>query len=409
MRYTRNITLIKKNQDGFASIVIALILIIVLALLTVGFSQVARSEQQNALSKQLANQAYYAAETGINDAVTDYQDKAITISNTTNINTNNCIVPPAAGTPAALTSQNVIDSQTGVAYTCIIMSLDPSSLQFSPVNKEAGVFTTFQAVDGVGAPSSPTNSILKDITVTWTSQDAVAGSCNSTSPISTSAIGYLKPSGWNCPAVIQFSITPEDSSTNSAFERQNLIGNTFTDYMYPDCTSSANATVPYAPSNSSAGYNVQGIITSSTYAGSSCGNSRSVTISGLPVPATPDDYYYTIHLLNYYDASNISITGTLSNGDPAWFSGSQILIDSTGQAKDVLKRLQVRVPINSTSTVNYAVEGQNICKREQTMPGSSSSQLYDPINNTYSSSSGTQYIPVGGGALNPTDSCNLDN
>ena len=59
------------NEEGFASIVIALILIIVLSLLTIGFAQLARREQQTALSKQLANQAQYAAESGINDAYYD--------------------------------------------------------------------------------------------------------------------------------------------------------------------------------------------------------------------------------------------------------------------------------------------------------------------------------------------------
>src|SRR5580658_8830161 len=65
---------IATDEKGFASIVIALILIIVLALLTVAFAQLARREQADALDKQLAVQANYAAETGINDAYTYIED-----------------------------------------------------------------------------------------------------------------------------------------------------------------------------------------------------------------------------------------------------------------------------------------------------------------------------------------------
>ncbi len=56
------------KQDGFASIVIAIIMVIVLSLITVGFAQLMRTEQRSALDKQLSSQAYYAAETGVNDA-----------------------------------------------------------------------------------------------------------------------------------------------------------------------------------------------------------------------------------------------------------------------------------------------------------------------------------------------------
>src|SRR5487761_1517319 len=62
---------IRQSQQGFASIVIAIVLVTVLALITTGFAQLSRREQQTALDKTLTNQAYYAAESGIND-VYDY-------------------------------------------------------------------------------------------------------------------------------------------------------------------------------------------------------------------------------------------------------------------------------------------------------------------------------------------------
>src|ERR1039458_10050844 len=63
------LTKIKDDQSGFASIVIASVIILVLSLITVGFAQLMQREQRSALDRQLSSQAYYAAESGINDAV----------------------------------------------------------------------------------------------------------------------------------------------------------------------------------------------------------------------------------------------------------------------------------------------------------------------------------------------------
>jgi Tfp pilus assembly protein PilX len=60
------------NESGFASLVVASVLIVVLSLMTVGFAQLMRSNQTSALNKQLSDQAYYAAESGINDAAQAY-------------------------------------------------------------------------------------------------------------------------------------------------------------------------------------------------------------------------------------------------------------------------------------------------------------------------------------------------
>lgn len=53
------------------------------------------------------------------------------------------------------------------------------------------------------------------------------------------------------------------------------------------------------------------------------------------------------------------------------FVDGQALIDSTGRARDTLKRLQVRVPLNNniTNYINSALEAQGVCKKTQVYPG----------------------------------------
>src|SRR5579884_2233180 len=155
------------NERGFASIVIALILIIVLALLTVGFAQFSRREQQSALDKQLAVQAKYAAESGINDVVQGIANGTITSSSGSS-----CLAQPQYN--------NVqINPTTGAAYTCEIVNLTPNYIVNAPTQANESWATTFTSqlvpdtlniswyTDGTSnAPSSINNKFLTN--QSWT-------------------------------------------------------------------------------------------------------------------------------------------------------------------------------------------------------------------------------------------------
>lgn len=59
----------KQDQRGVASIVITMTISMVLVLIIVGFSSVVRREQRQALDAQLSSQAFYAAESKINETI----------------------------------------------------------------------------------------------------------------------------------------------------------------------------------------------------------------------------------------------------------------------------------------------------------------------------------------------------
>jgi type II secretory pathway pseudopilin PulG len=324
-----------RDEKGFASIVIALILIIVLSLLTVGFAQLARREQQNALDKQLATQAYYAAESGINDAYKDVQSGLITDqppSPTPNINTDKCIGAPLTnGSHNDITPGSGVSS--GVAYSCVLVNMQPPTQVFNGVSPNADQHETFS-----------TNGSLSSLTVYWGSAD------NKTT--SRPALGPLTPSGsWNSPAVLQLSITPL-----GAVDRGSLISNAFTVDLYP---SNGGGAVNYDPANQ--GQIIGGHCTGSgTYP---C----SVTIGNLS--GGPNESYL-VHIINYYDVSNISLGNLRDTSNTQLdFQDGQIVIDSTGTARSTLKRLQVYLPLTETAPLPpYSLEGQNLCKRFSTEP-----------------------------------------
>lgn len=366
----------KLDERGFASIVIALVLIIVLALLTVGFAQLARREQQGALDKQLASQAAYAAETGVNDAYQDIQSGAI-YDNTptggrTDTSTTHCMnssTAPVGGDvlpPVALTANPTVQASNGmnidVSYTCLLVNLHPPNMQLGDVGSE-----------GQSAVFSTTDT-LNQLTITWGAHSGSNHSPPDTSTKFPPSDNWHDSFGNKYTPVVEFSITPLPSA---GVTRSGLISQTFNVYLYPaasagDGGSSCTVNVQ-GQSESSQCISVasaQGKIVSGHCQGSGslpC----SVTLTGL------GDTQYLVHTSSFYDNDPASIqwTGTDPSNNPVDFTGEP-MVDVTGKAKDVLKRIQVRfLTSGSTGGVsndiqlpNNAIESQNICKRFGTEP-----------------------------------------
>ena len=89
--------------------------------------------------------------------------------------------------------------------------------------------------------------------------------------------------------------------------------------------------------------------------------------------------YYARLTMMYQDSSALTIAGgdTTHHIDPvsgvgASFAGGQAIIDSTGQAQDELRRVEVRIPITASSGVfsAYGLQTtQSVCKQIEGSPG----------------------------------------
>jgi hypothetical protein len=104
----------------------------------------------------------------------------------------------------------------------------------------------------------------------------------------------------------------------------------------------------------------------------------SAKITGLGVLGATS---FLTHVYDYYDPSHLDI---IANDGTIKISNGQAKIDVTGRARNVLKRLQVRMPINQIgatdsqsleSRANFAAEAQVICKRIKTNQSGTS---FDP-------------------------------
>ena len=59
---------LKQSESGIVSLMMTLVIMLVISLIVIGIAQLSRREQRQALDNQLSTQAFYAAESGVNDA-----------------------------------------------------------------------------------------------------------------------------------------------------------------------------------------------------------------------------------------------------------------------------------------------------------------------------------------------------
>lgn len=314
----------QSNQDGFASIVIAMILILILSLVTVGFAQLMRNNQTQALNKQISSQAYYAAESGINDA----QD-AINAAeqNSTFLSKTSC----NSSVPKAYSSY--FNSQVGknASYTCLLINPAPKSVPYT-ISTSAPTVTELTGTTSPGNNTVPINTI----TIKW---QAASGSSSGTAPTCSSDC-FPQASQWKYTGVLRVALTPL-----SNLSRSNLINNTYTAFLYP---SASGGSATYATSANS------GKIIGGNCNSSSC----SVTISGL------SSANYILSMRAIYSPVQISVSANGASGS-LQIENAAYMVDATGKSQNELKRIRAYIPAHNNYPVpSFALQtAGGICKQ----------------------------------------------
>lgn len=401
----KKIRSIKTEEYGFASLVVAFILILVMSLLTVGFAQLARREQQTALDQQLTNQAYYAAETGVNQI--QAQIPALTAAYKANptdpqLNGTTCLT-----SVTGVTLTNTFNTTNpSVSFTCALVNMTPATNSI-PDTSSTGSFNYIFT----------STAAMPSLTFSWGSNATCASgvtSCYSTpAPSSCGNMGCFPPAlDWyakNWPPVVQLSITPLGTGT---FTRNQLITNTFTAMLYPSSGAAtvssdayaSSATCPAPPTPVTTVGNVTYVAPDGVSPDDSACNDQIVgaintpsdtsypfreTINGLGGTAGES---WLVHGVYMYGGANTCIqafaagpsggciyTNTITT-TTSKFADSQIEVDVTGKAKDVEKRLVEYLPASSGSSMSkttqegistlpdYAVDTGDVCKQFTTNP-----------------------------------------
>jgi Tfp pilus assembly protein PilX len=367
------------NEAGMASILVTLIMSVVITLIVLGFAQVATREQSNALQNQLSTTAYYAAETGVNDAINIIQKNLQTNPSgpASDYAKDTCGVPASPSNMyyqlySGTTSFSSDGSQSGATYSCLLVNPTPTE-----------IITTV----GTNSQVIPINTgtAIKAINLTWQStQSWVANNCSTAADPE-----FTTTSGWQCElSALRIDLVTVPAG---AINADNLMTNTNEAFIMPFnvATGSCNGDISL------------GSATCNNIYGASCSAGQGCHVNILlPNPAASTVYYLEVSAI-YGSSNTLAVSGYTNinnpNPQPQPLTDAEFIIDSTGLTHGVSKRIQVAVPIlQSTNIPGYAIQTtDDLCKRFYIIPPSA----------TGSSAEGIPHPAVSDFGIAPSDDC----
>lgn len=311
-----HMTGLQRNEAGMVSFMITMIMLIVISLVVIGFTQVANRNRREVLDRQLSSQAFYAAESGVNDAITQIRAD-VALGNSPQRQTS-C----SGGNYNATT----LNPDPLVAYTCVLVNPVAPDITAS-ASTQASFVVPIVPSDQNGNNQNPAN-----LTFTWSvangastnRADCQLGGVFASNTDPTNLCGY---------ALLRVDLL-QYSPAAPFWSPTGMNANTATFYMQPVSSNSAN----YNFTNFS-GPKANIVRANCNNATGTC--TGTLSISG----AARSQYYYARITTLYHDTDNLVIDGQATNGTSLWFSEAQAVVDVTGKAQDTLRRVQVRVPL----------------------------------------------------------------
>lgn len=316
----------KHSEAGMVSMLVTIVLMLVISIIVLSFAQISRREQRQSLDRQLSEQAFLAAESAVNDA------RKVILENLNkgeNIEKTRCGDDPAAPIYDSLNPD--LDAANNVRYTCLLVTSKLNNIKVT-LNIDSNAVTV---------PIHPGAGTVDTLHIKWTPKKdpatvTTAGcAANVPSPLP-------KATNWPCDfGMLRMDIVPTDS-----LDRAGLLDKQKAAFLYP--TTGSAGTLAYA--------SAKGAV-----AGMRCANDGcTMDITGLSGFTN-----YALRLLPLYEGGNVEITADGSAGPNIELKDVQVQVDATGRAQDVLRRIQVRLPlIPDGGNADYALQSaSSICKR----------------------------------------------
>jgi hypothetical protein len=348
------------NQSGLVSIVVSMLLIMVLSLIVLAFARLTQREQRQVLDRQLNTEAFYAAESGINDGT-----RALLEGGPARDEEDDDCDPPAGNVGSY---SNQIDG-TNIIYSCLLIDPSPPSLEFDSIDRSDSKVFPVDLRDG----SSSTNRM----TIFWQAPGAAfdRSGCPGAAPNSFPPI-------WpnNCSAgILRIEIMPIPKG--GPFNGNNLLTDAAIIFAVPDNNAAGGSTTIGAAT----GFGNQGKVVASGCKATTPAQPKQceIEITGLNLTGDNSGTRYWVRLVPLYKNASVTVCAPRCNGNPRELKDAQAQIDSTGRAADVLRRIQVRVgtsEIRGNPTPLGAIEANNgVCKRLQVAPPATATDECGPI------------------------------
>ena len=343
----------KHNQSGMASLVIISVLIVLLTLITVGFSRLMDRSVNNALNNQLSAAASYAAQSGVNDAVKYIKDQQVANPGTP-VSSNTC---NSTVLTQALASQANISGDGNTKITCLLINPSPPDVNYSQINPHTSQVAKLTS-------SAPIDRLM----VSWQSSDR---NKNGFPP----SLSFDSITNWNYTPVLRMALyaVPSDGNAN------NITSKTF--FLFLQSSSASFTTIAF---NATSDGSIVKVNCGNKSQGSFVGTPDldcNTIITQLASALSPAPKYFYARFTPVYNQADIKLKANDGSGSGVTFQNVQTVIDVTSKSGNAVKRLQERIDTDTsgstynTSTAQIAPEdalrsAASLCKRltETTSP-----------------------------------------
>jgi len=340
----------RTSESGFVAIIVASILMVIMTLITIGFTQIMQREQRQALDRQLSTQAFYAAESAVNDFYTSleaFYDDPTTYS----FPGREKLDCDTSDFPAL--NDGKIDGVDGdISYTCLQYDLDPPTIEFNNGN-----ITTNQSK--VVPIQQADRENFTEITIGWEHQDTdgldasvsgLAGSCAGDIVFPTdraSATPLMRIDLLRLPRTVS---ADNDELFATPINLEAATEQVLHLYLEPRNGCGTNS-INFTDHNEldEKGQIVLTDCRKSTDARRDCELTIQMNDSA------PQSDQYIMRMRSVYANANATISGATVAGDRTELKNAQVLVDATGKANDVLRRIQVRIKAKLQRDIEYSI------------------------------------------------------
>jgi hypothetical protein len=367
----------KSDQQGFVSIFSVIFFAMLSSVITVGFIRIMVMEQQQALDNDLTARALSAAEAGVEDA-----KRAIAFyAGLPDTDTRKADAAAALNSTTcnAINSSVLFQTSLGVRADGVISDTNHQDMKYKclSVNLKTPDYEGYLAAadDTVTIPLV-SDGDLKGMTLRW-HYSSVATSSDSDGPVANlptagntrfptqknfayTAAGVAK----NTPAYIRLQLIGVPKTTS--FNMQDIDQRSRTVFVAPTTTGVSSLDLQTADSRPTDGtFYKDG--TKDIPVPASCNTTDQYACSiplVMPADSASTNYYLRITAL-YRGNTHIKLDSLTDGTTPLSFQNVQPVIDSTGVAADVFRRIQVRTnfPGVNFDAPRYGLEsGQTLCK-----------------------------------------------
>lgn len=343
----------KNQQSGAVSLFLVIFFALLLSVITLGFIRITTEEQQQALTNDLSQSAFDSAEAGVEDAkraLVQYRRSCETDPTGAEcnkyknaFNANRCDTLSATlATDLGLTlnDDKAVEVRTTAkdetlqqSYTCLKIALNTKDY----VRKLEANTSDLIPINGV--------SSFDSVTLNWFIAKDAGLSTGTPFKIPNTNQGFPPAEQWDnaTPAVMRAQLI---QFNKAGFTQKDLEDNSSTLFLYPvRAGGAANGEVPftrYARKSPNEAVNITCTTDSSGYA---C--SAKLLLSG-SLAMTPEKSAF-LRVTPLYKGATFQLK---LNDGTVDFDGVQPLVDSTGRANDVFRRIESRIRFDE-ATGNY--------------------------------------------------------